>query len=65
MGYKKRIPQELFQEDGHYLGKPAHFTDRIITRRVQLVESSEGFVNKECSLLEYWMWQWCIYVSTI
>lgn len=52
MGYKERVPEELFQGDGHYLGRPADFTDRIIRRRVKLVEEISGFTNKELSLLE-------------
>jgi 2-polyprenyl-3-methyl-5-hydroxy-6-metoxy-1,4-benzoquinol methylase len=52
MRYKKRVPQELFQEDGHYKGRPADFTDRIVNRRIRLLESSNDFINKEYSLLD-------------
>ena len=52
MKYDKSIPDELFQEDGHYLGKPADFQDRIISRRVRLVENIQGFVGKQYSLLD-------------
>lgn len=53
MRYEDRVPDELFREgDNHYLGRPADFTDRIITRRVQLTESIENFTGKDLSLLE-------------
>lgn len=52
MKYSKRIPDELFREDGHYLGRPADFEDRIVTRRVRLVEGIPGFVNNNCTLLD-------------
>ena len=52
MGYKERIPKELFEDDGHYLGRPADFTDRIIARRVRLVEKIKHFTGKNNTLLE-------------
>ena len=52
MSYKARIPKELFEEDGHYLGKPADFSDRIVHRRVKLVEQIPGFTGRDKSLLE-------------
>lgn len=52
MKYEKRVPDELFREDGQYLGRPADSDDRIITRRVNLVRQTEGFINKNSSLLE-------------
>jgi hypothetical protein len=30
MRYEERVPDQLFQADGHYLGRPADFTDRIV-----------------------------------
>jgi len=52
MRYEERVPDALFREDGHYLGRPADMTDRIISRRVRLVEEIEDFTNPDCSLLE-------------
>lgn len=52
MSYKERVPKELFQEDGHYMGRPADFSDRIITRRVRLVESIKNFTGKSYTLIE-------------
>ncbi|MEL6923012.1 MAG: class I SAM-dependent methyltransferase [Bacteroidota bacterium] len=52
MRYEDRVPEELFKEEGHYLGRPADFKDRIIGRRVRLVESVEGFTGKDLSLLD-------------
>lgn len=52
MRYEERIPDELFKEDGHYLGRPADFSDRIIHRRVRLVKSIPNFVGKQNNLLE-------------
>lgn len=52
MRYKERIPTELFKDDGSYLGRPADFSDRIIERRIRLVEGIKGFTNKKHSLLD-------------
>ncbi len=52
MRYTKRIPDQLFQEDGHYLGRPADFGDRIVLRRVKLVEAITNFTGKNFSLLD-------------
>ena len=52
MSYEARIPDELFEEDGHYLGRPADFSDRIIHRRVKLVEQIPNFTGSEKELLE-------------
>ncbi len=52
MSFKKRIPQELFQEDGHYLGRPADFSDRIISRRIRLLEGIDNFIGLEYTLLD-------------
>jgi 2-polyprenyl-3-methyl-5-hydroxy-6-metoxy-1,4-benzoquinol methylase len=52
MKFEDRIPEQLFREDGHYLGRPADFSDRIITRRIRLVRNIPDFVGKEKTLLE-------------
>ena len=52
MQYKERIPNPLFNEDGHYLGRPADFDDRIIQRRLRLVEQIQGFTGTDLTLLE-------------
>lgn len=52
MHFKERIPKELFREDGHYLGRPADFEDRIIGRRVRLVKNSPLFVGDNLELLD-------------
>ena len=52
MKYEKRIPKELFQENGHYLGRPADFNDRIVQRRIRLLEKTSGFTNNNPSLLD-------------
>lgn len=50
--YKERIPDSLFQQDGHYLGRPADFGDRIVYRRIRLVETIPDFTGEEYSLLD-------------
>lgn len=52
MKYKERIPQALFQNDGHYLGRPADFEDRIIQRRLRLIHQINGFTGKDLTLLD-------------
>ncbi len=52
MRYEERVPKELFREDGHYHGRPADFTDRIIRRRLRLVEAVPKFVAGDKTLLE-------------
>ncbi len=52
MSYKARIPKQLFKDDGHYLGRPADFDDRIIHRRVRLLRSIPNFTGKALDLLE-------------
>ena len=51
MRYSERVPGELVK-DGHYRGRPADFTDKIITRRVDLVKQIPNFCGKEYELLE-------------
>lgn len=52
MHFKERIPEELFDESGHYLGRPADFDDKIIQRRLNLVNKIPNFTGKDLSLLE-------------
>lgn len=52
MQYKERVPQELFDKDEHYLGRPADVTDKIITRRIELVEAYPGFTGKHYTHLD-------------
>lgn len=49
--YMTGIDQKLFDGE-HYLGKPANTTDKIITRRINLVKSIPGFCDKNKNLLE-------------
>ena len=51
MRYSDRVPDELIRE-GHYLGRPADFTDKIILRRVRLVKQIPGFCGKEYDMLD-------------
>ncbi len=46
-----RIPKERFDGD-HYLGRPADFTDLIVTRRVELVKQIPGFLGKDFTLVD-------------
>jgi len=52
MKYKKRIPETLFTEEGHYLGRPADFGDRIIQRRLRLVNQIKNFTGTDLTLLD-------------
>lgn len=52
MKNKERIPDELFNENEHYYGKPAEFTDRIIDRRIRILGSYSGFFGKDLTLLD-------------
>jgi 2-polyprenyl-3-methyl-5-hydroxy-6-metoxy-1,4-benzoquinol methylase len=52
MKKEERIPKSLFQEDGHYLGRPADFGDIIVIRRKNLVENIPNFIGKDYTLLE-------------
>lgn len=51
MANTKRVDKELFRDE-HYLGKPADDSDRIITRRIEILEYFEGFFDKSLSLVE-------------
>lgn len=46
-----RVDETLFEGE-HYLGRPADYTDKIITRRVDLTKQIPGFCNKHLRLLE-------------
>ena len=46
-----RVDEKLFEGE-HYLGRPADTTDKIISRRVELVKEIPDFCNKEMNLLE-------------
>lgn len=48
----KRIPKALFNNKGHYLGRPADFNDKIIERRLNLVNSIPNFTGKDLTLLD-------------
>lgn len=45
------IDKSLFEKD-HYLGKPANEEDRIISRRIQVLEKYSEFFNKDLTLVE-------------
>jgi len=45
------VDKNLFVE-GHYLGKPAEFTDRIIIKRVALTKQIKDFCGKNLSLAD-------------
>lgn len=45
------VDRNLFVK-GHYLGKPAEFTDRIILKRIALTEQIEGFCRKNLTLAD-------------
>lgn len=51
MKYEERVPAELIKE-GHYLGRPADFDDKIIRRRVDLVKAVPGFCSRNLDLLD-------------
>lgn len=52
MHYKERVPEKLFNEEAHYLGRPADVTDKIVTRRIQIVEQYPAFMGKEYTHLD-------------
>ncbi|HSB94762.1 MAG TPA: class I SAM-dependent methyltransferase, partial [Flavitalea sp.] len=51
MSNTTRVDKTLFEED-HYLGKPADDTDRIITRRIEVLEKSPEFFGPDLDLIE-------------
>lgn len=52
MRYKENIPGELFDEEGHYLGRPADFDAELVVRRIKLVKEIPDFTGKDYSLLD-------------
>ncbi|WP_027003651.1 class I SAM-dependent methyltransferase [Hugenholtzia roseola] len=46
-----KVEKSLFQE-GHYLGRPADFADKIISRRIRLLHTMPDFFGKGYSLIE-------------
>lgn len=51
MANTSRVDTTMFAGE-HYLGKPADFTDKIITRRVGLVKQIDGFCDKQYDLVD-------------
>ncbi|MBK9793892.1 MAG: hypothetical protein IPP60_12585 [Sphingobacteriales bacterium] len=51
MSNTSRVDTTMFDGE-HYLGKPADFTDVIISRRVNLVNQIPDFTNSNLELLE-------------
>lgn len=49
---RERIPAALFREDGHYLGRPADAGDRIVSRRLRMVQRIPGFIGADLTLLD-------------
>jgi len=47
-----RVDQALFDETNHYKGKPADFFDKIISRRIEIVNQIQGFCDQNLSLVE-------------
>lgn len=52
MRYKENIPKALFNEEGHYHGKPADFDAELVKRRIKLVKRIPDFIGKDYSLLD-------------
>ena len=51
MSNTNRVDKALFEED-HYLGKPADDTDRIISRRIEILEKSPEFFGSDLNMIE-------------
>jgi len=51
MSNTNRVDKALFEDD-HYLGKPADDTDRIISRRIEVLEKSPEFFGRQYNLIE-------------
>ena len=47
-----RVDQTLFDETDHYKGKPADFLDKIVSRRIELVNEIPGFCGPDLSLID-------------
>ncbi|MBM3419427.1 MAG: class I SAM-dependent methyltransferase [Bacteroidetes bacterium] len=52
MRHQERIPGALFDDKGHYLGRPADFNDKIIERRLNLVNKIPDFTGANLTLLD-------------
>lgn len=52
MQYKERVPDQLFDEQSHYLGRPADVTDKIISRRIDVVSNYPEFTGKQYTHLD-------------
>ena len=52
MQYKERVPGELFNEQEHYLGRPADITDKIVIRRISLLEQYPAFTGTQYTHLD-------------
>jgi 2-polyprenyl-3-methyl-5-hydroxy-6-metoxy-1,4-benzoquinol methylase len=52
MSNTDRVDKEMFNEGGHYLGKPADISDRLIHRRIALTCAVENFTGKDYDLVE-------------
>lgn len=46
-----RIDKKRFQQ-GHYLGRPADATDRIVEKRISLTKAIPDFCNRDCTLVD-------------
>jgi SAM-dependent methyltransferase len=46
-----KVEKSLFRE-GHYLGRPADFADKIISRRIRLLHTRPDFFGKAYNLIE-------------
>lgn len=51
MSNTERVDKNLFEGE-HYLGKPADDTDKIISRRIEILEKHETFFSKSLDLVE-------------
>ena len=51
MANTQRVDKKLFS-DAHYLGKPADDADKIISRRIAILEEHPDFFNKEMDCIE-------------
>ncbi len=47
-----RIDKNLFEDTGHFLGRPADYDDKIVFRRLALTGRIPGFFNKDAVLVD-------------
>lgn len=52
MKFEERVPKQLFNENNHYNGRPADFGDKIINRRISILENVNKFIDKDLELLD-------------